>query len=186
MPVDYYAARQTMVESQVRVNDVPDIVLQSAMRTVPREQFCGGASHLAYADAEVEYAPGLYLLRPRDMSKLLQAVRPRAGEKALAIAAPYAGAVLKEMGLTVDSAEATAQVAGAYDLIICEGAVSKAPQAWLDALAVGGRLAVIERSNAAGSAKLYLRTADGVGSRTVFDAAPPVLAGFETPTSFAF
>lgn len=186
MSVDHHAARQTMVESQVRVNDVTDVALQAAMRTVPREQFCGAAGHLAYADTEVEYAPGLFLLRPRDVSKLLNAVRPRAGETALAIAAPYAAAVLGQMGLTVESAEPGAALSGRYDVIVCEGAVGAAPEAWLAALAPGGRLGVIERQGAAGSAKLYLRTADGVGSRAVFDAAPPVLAGFETPRTFAF
>jgi protein-L-isoaspartate(D-aspartate) O-methyltransferase len=186
MSLDYHAARQTMVESQVRVNDVTDVALQAAMRTVPRELYCGGAIHLAYADTEVEYAPGLYLLRPRDVAKLLNAIRPRSGEKALAIAAPYAAAVLREMGLAVDSVEAGAALSGRYDVIVSEGAVGSAPQAWLAVLAPGGRLGVIERQDAAGSAKLYLRTADGVGSRAVFDAAPPVLAGFETPRTFAF
>lgn len=186
MPFDSAAARQNMVDSQVRVNDVTDLAIQEAMRAIPREAYCGPHNHLAYADAEVEYAPGRWLLRPRDFGKLLQAVRPRAGEKALAISAPYAAAVLAHMGLTVTQADAAEAVSGAYDLIVCEGGVGETPAAWIAALAPGGRLGVIERQGAAGAAKVYLRTEGDVGARTVFDAAPPVLAGLELRPSFAF
>jgi protein-L-isoaspartate(D-aspartate) O-methyltransferase len=186
MPFDSHAARQIMVDSQVRVNDVTDLAIQEAMRASPREIYCGPHSHLAYADAEVEYAAGRWLLRPRDFGKLLQAVRPRAGERALAISAPYAAAVLEHMGLIVSQVDAADAVSGAYDLIICEGSVGQTPASWTAALAPAGRLGVIERSGAAGVARVYLRTVDDVGSRPVFDAAPPILAGLEMRPSFAF
>ena len=54
-----------------------------------------------------------------------------AGERALAIAAPYAAAVLEAMGLSVtrlDGADLT-KVAGPFDVIVCEGAVSATPRA---------------------------------------------------------
>ena len=71
-----------MVDTQVRVNDVTDLTIQAAMRAVPRECVLPRRqAHMAYADAEVEYAPGRWLLRPRDAAKLLQAVRPRPGER---------------------------------------------------------------------------------------------------------
>ena len=186
MPFDSDAARQTMVDTQVRPNDVTDPGIQAAMRAIPREPYCGTAPHLAYADTDVEYAPGRWLLRPRDLSKLLQAVRPRAGERALAIAAPYAAAVLEHMGLVVTQADALDAVTGPYDVIVCEGGVGATPAAWIAALSVSGRLAVIERTGSAGTAKLYLRSEDDVGCRPVFDAAPPVIAGLEKRASFAF
>jgi protein-L-isoaspartate(D-aspartate) O-methyltransferase len=185
MPLDLAAARQTMVETQVRVNDVTDPFVQAAMRNVAREACCGANAHLAYADAPVEYAPGLFLMRPRDVAKLLQAVRPREGQRALAIAAPYAGAVLQSIGLTVDFQQPHEPVSGDYDVIISEGAVPAAPQSWVESLAVGGRLAVVERTGAAGQAKVYLRTDDEVGSRVVFDAHPPLLPGFAAEPTFA-
>ena len=75
MTFDFAAARQIMVDTQVRVNDVTDLTIQTAMRQVPREAFCPeGHVHMAYADAEVAYAPGRWLLRPRDAAKLLQVV----------------------------------------------------------------------------------------------------------------
>jgi protein-L-isoaspartate(D-aspartate) O-methyltransferase len=188
MTPDFAAARLNMVESQVRPSDVTDVAIHEAMRALPREAYCGGKLHLAYADAEVDYAPGRALLKPRDLAKLLQAVRPRAGERALAIAAPYAAAVLTHMGLNVS--ELTdgdlGEVAGRYDVIVCEGAVAQAPAAWVAALAMGGRLGVIERDGPVGKARVYLRSEDDVGARTVFDATPPYVAGFEPRKSFAF
>ncbi len=189
-PLDFAAQRQTMVDSQVRVSDVTDLNIQTAMRTVPREVFCPPTkAYFAYADAEIEYAPGRWLLRPRDVAKLLQAVRPRAGERALAIAAPYAAAIMQALGLSVTQSEAgdlDAATAGQYDVVVCEGAVAAAPEAWIEALAIGGRLGVVVRDGPVGALRLYRRAADGVGWRAVFDATPPILAGFEAKAGFVF
>ena len=187
---DFAAARLNMVESQVRPSDVTDVRLHDAMRALDRESFVPPAkAHLAYADIEVEYAPGRSLLKPRDVAKLLQAVRPMPGERAAAIAAPYAAAVLARLGLNVTRVDegdlAQSPAGGAFDLIICEGAVGRAPAAWIAALAPHGRLAVIERDGPVGKACIYLRGDDGVGRREVFDATPPVLAGFAAQHGFA-
>jgi protein-L-isoaspartate(D-aspartate) O-methyltransferase len=186
MTSDLTAARINMVESQVRTSDVTDWEVQDAMRQVAREDFCGGKTHLAYADVEVEYAPGAYLAKPRDVAKLLQALKPRAGEKALAIAAPYAAAVLRQIGCSVDETDGESANAGGYNLAICEAAVAETPSIWIDALAPGGRLAVIERQGPVGKAKLYVRTESDVGARGLFDATPPFLKGHEPRKSFAF
>lgn len=185
---DLAAARLNMVESQVRTQDVTDVRIQDAMREIPRERFMPeGKAYLAYADLEVEYAPGRWLLKPRDVSKLIQALRPMPGERALAIAAPYAAAVIEAMGIAVErlDGEELAAVSGEYDLIVCEGAVARAPQAWLDALAMGGRLGLVERDGPVGRACVYVRAEDGVGRRELFDAFPPVLKGFEAHHGFA-
>ena len=188
---DFAAARLNMVESQVRTQDVTDVRLHDAMRALPRERFMPEAKqHLAYADIEVEYAPGRWLLKPRDVAKLLQALRPMPSERALAIAAPYAAAVLEHLGLSVtrldDGDLAQPPAGGPFNLILCEGAVGRAPAAWTAALALRGRLAVIERDGPVGKACIYLRAEDGVGRREVFDATPPVMAGFAVEHGFAF
>jgi protein-L-isoaspartate(D-aspartate) O-methyltransferase len=188
---DLAAARLNMVESQVRTADVTDVRIQDAMYELPREDFAPPAqAYRAYADVEVEYAPGRWLLKPRDVAKLLQAVRPMPGERALAVAAPYAGAVVERLGLSlarIDGDELTQLPAGeTYEVIVCEGAVARAPQAWLSALAVGGRLGVVERDGPVGRAVLYLRAEDGIGRRELFDSTPPVLRGFAAEPGFAF
>lgn len=190
MVADFSAARSNMVESQVRINDVTDVRIHDAMRRIPREAFVPeGRAYLAYADLEVEYAPGRSLLKPRDIAKMMQALRPMAGERALAIAAPYAAAVLEAMGLEVvrQDGEDLSQAPGAdFDLIVCEGAVTRVPQAWTDALALGGRLGVVERDGPVGKATIYVRAHDGVGARQIFDSTPPILSGFERQAGFAF
>jgi protein-L-isoaspartate(D-aspartate) O-methyltransferase len=190
MSVDFAAEREIMVDSQVRPQDVTNLAIQDAMRAVHREALVpAGKTWLAYADAEVEYAPGRWMLRPRDVAKLLQGLHPRSGESALAIAAPYAAAVLEAMGLMVtrhDGADLTA-VSGHWPLIVCEGAVSKAPESWLAALAVGGRLGVIESRGPAGRALIYIRAdAGAIGARPLFDCSPPILPGFEAKAGFVF
>ncbi len=186
MNVDFAAERINMVDSQVRTADVTDLAIQEAMRAVPRERYAPGKVYLAYADAEVEYATGRWLLRPRDVGKLLQALRPRPGERALAIAAPYAAAVLDAMGLVILEIDAADPVpADGFDLVICEGAVGKAPDAWLAALSEGGRLGVVERQGPVGLARLYLRTGATTGSRPLFDSTPPVMPGFVVERGFA-
>lgn len=190
MAADYVAARLNMVESQVRTNDVTDVRIHDAMRAIPRETLVpADKAYQAYADVAIEYVPGRYLLTPREVSKLLQVVKPLAGEKALAIAAPYAAAVLEALEVSVtrlDGEDLTAMPGADYDLIIVEGAVSRTPQAWLSALALGGRLAVIEREGPTAKAALYGRAEDGVSRRTLFDAMAPLLAGFEPQAGFAF
>ena len=190
MSIDYARQRAAMVESQVRVADVTDYAIQDAMRAIAREALLPPATaYQAYADAEVQYAPGRWLLKPRDVAKLLQAIRAQAGEQALAIAAPYAAAVLEQLGLAVtrlDDGDLT-EPTGEFDVIVCEGAVADVPPGWLAALkSPGGRLGVVVRQGPVGRATLYLAAEGGPGARDLFDSTPPIMAGFEPKRAFAF
>jgi protein-L-isoaspartate(D-aspartate) O-methyltransferase len=216
MSLDFTIARMNMLDSQVRTNDVPDVLIQDAMGKAPRERFCPpGREFLAYADAEIEYAPGWRLLTPRDIAKLLHALAPRRGESALCIAAPYGAMVLATMGLDVtlrlpagparqvadaalqgydvatDAGELLVPATRGYDLVLVEGAVTEAPAPWLEALARsdrgGARLGVIQRSGPVGKACVYLRSDDGaIGRREVFDATTDWLPGCGPVSQFAF
>ena len=190
MTFDFAAARDNMVDGQVRTSDVTDLKLIDAFRKVEREKLCPPEkAAFAYAEAEVAYAPGLYLMRPREVAKLLQALEPQPGERALAIAAPYAAAVLEAMGLSVERVEQgdlSAAPGKDYDVIVSEGAVERAPQAWAAALAPQGRLAVVERKGPVGKARLYLQGEQGVAVREIFDSSPHYLPGLEPQPGFAF
>ncbi|KQY83487.1 MULTISPECIES: protein-L-isoaspartate O-methyltransferase [unclassified Brevundimonas] len=208
--MDFAAARKVMVDSQVRVNDVTDRALQAALLAVPRERFLPQErAWSAYAEIEPEIAGGRRLMMARDLSKLLMALDAKAGEVALAIAAPYAAAVLARLGLTVTAQEADAAVFGVtgpvlaeegvatvvaplsapsgegYELIISEAAVPGRPEAWLAALKVGGRMAVVERNGPVGKAVLYVRGEQGVSRRELFNSAPPVLSDLAPEVAFA-
>jgi protein-L-isoaspartate(D-aspartate) O-methyltransferase len=190
MSFDFAAARQLMVESQVRPADVTDYGITDAMRAVERERLCPPDKlALAYADSEVPYGGGRALMRPRDAGKLLQAVRPRRGERVLAVAAPYLAAVMEAMGLQVtrlEGGDLSSPPKGDFDVVVSEGAVSAVPPAWLEALAPGGRLGVVERIGPVGKARVYMRGEAGVGRREAFDASPHFLPGFEPRQQFAF
>ena len=188
MTFDYLAARLTMVESQVRTSDVTDLHVQDAMRIAAREGLCPpDKKPTAYADAEIEYAPGLFLLRPRAVGKMLQTLKPQPGEKALAIAAPYAALVMRQIGLEVDEIAAGATPKkGAYHVVIAEGAVNEVPAAWTAALGEGARMAVILRQGPMGKVRLYAKTDGQIVWHEVFDAAAPFLPGFEPKAQFAF
>jgi protein-L-isoaspartate(D-aspartate) O-methyltransferase len=208
--MDFAAARKVMVDSQVRVNDVTDRALQAALLAVPRERFLPPErAWSAYAEIEPGITGERRLMLARDLSKLLMALDARSGERALAMAAPYAGAVLARLGLDVTAQESDeavfgvvggilaeegvrtitaplgAPADGGYDVIVCEGAVPGRPEAWLDALTVGGRLAVVERTGAVGKAVLYVRGEQGVSRRELFNAAPPLLAELSPIPIFA-
>lgn len=208
--MDFAAARKIMVDSQVRVNDVTDRALQAALLATPRERFLpDDRAWSAYAEVEPEIAGERRLMMARDVSKLLMALAARPGETALAIAAPYAAAVLARLGLVVTAQEAnpavfevtgavlseegvrtavaplSAPVGGGYDVIVSEAAVPGRPEAWLSALTVGGRLAVVERSGPVGKAVLYVRGEQGVSRRELFNAAPPVLTELSPEPAFA-
>jgi protein-L-isoaspartate(D-aspartate) O-methyltransferase len=208
--MDFAAARKIMVDSQVRVNDVTDRGLQAALLATPRERFLPPArAWSAYAEIEPEIAGGRCLMLARDLSKLLMALDARPGETALAMAAPYAAAVLANLGLAVAAQEsdpAVLEVVGeilaetgvrtivaplsapagdGYDVIVCEAAVPGRPETWLAALKVGGRLGVVERSGPVGKAVLYVRGEQGVSRRELFNTAPPVLAELVPEPIFA-
>lgn len=208
--MDFAAARKVMVDSQVRVNDVTDRALQAALLAVPRERFLPrDRAWSAYAEIEPEIAGGRRLMMARDLSKLLMALDARPGETALAIAAPYAAAVLARLGLTVTAQEGDDAVFGitgdvlaeegvrtvvaplsapdgeGYDIIISEAAVPGRPEAWLAALKVGGRMAVVERSGPVGKAALYVRGQQGVSRRELFNSTPPVLSDLSPEPAFA-
>ncbi|GIK48295.1 MAG: protein-L-isoaspartate O-methyltransferase [Hyphomonadaceae bacterium] len=95
--MDLAQSRDIMVESQVRTADVTDTRILRAMRHLPRERFAPAQKRaLAYADLEIEVADGRFLMRPRDLAKLIQALAPQPHERGLEIAGAtgYGAAVL--------------------------------------------------------------------------------------------
>ena len=171
-------ARTNMVENQVRTNDVTDLEVQDAMRVVPRERLCPpGRATLAYAEARMEYAPDWFLGEPREVSKLMQVLAPRRGERALAIAAPYAAMVMARIGLHVTALQPTEGAPDFLTAALAEEGVSVRV----------GRLAVIERMGPTGKARLYLQGDDRqLARREIFDATPPLMPGFAAPRGFSF
>lgn len=101
---DFDAARETMVESQIRPSDVTDLKLLAAFRRMPRERFVPASKMaLAYGDTVLNYGDGRSLLLPRDFAKLVQAADIQPDEVVLDIscARGYSTAILSELAETV-------------------------------------------------------------------------------------
>lgn len=88
--VDYDAAREAMVEGQVRPADVTRRDIQAAMRAIPRERFVPAALRpIAYADAQPRLAPDRVLLDPRTFAKMLDAAEPKPDDLVLDVGCGY-------------------------------------------------------------------------------------------------
>lgn len=213
---DFEAARKAMVVSQLRTNAVTDAGVLAAMGRVPREQFvAAGQEPAAYIDRALPLGvAGRVLNPPLATARLLDAVKPRHGERALVIGAAtgYAAAILAEIGLAVTALESDPTLAararaalhhevtsvdegplaeghpggGPYDVIVIDGAVEQLPQAIVDQLVDGGRLStgIIER----GVTRLALGRKSGAAFGLVpfLDSEAAPLPGFAPAPAFSF
>lgn len=107
-------AREQMIEQQVRAWDVLDERVLATLRAVPRESFVPPAQRFrAYADAEVPLPEGQHMLRPSVVGRLLQALEPGPGTRALEVGAGsgFVTACLRAAGARVRALELYAGLA---------------------------------------------------------------------------
>ena len=208
---DFTAAREAMVESQLRPQGVTDPAVLAAMGRVERERFLPSHTRpLAYVDRAVAVGQGRFLAAPAVLGQLLTQMKAEPGHRALVVGAGtgYSPAVLAEMGLKVFALESDAHLAAVakeqgvatlsgalesgyaadapYDQILIDGAVEYIPDAIVDQLADGGRLgaALIDR----GITRLVVgrKVGGAFGTLSIGDAGVPALPGFSRPTEFTF
>ena len=208
---DFAAAREAMVESQLRPQGVTDPAVLDAMRRIPREDFLPSHTRpLAYVDRAVAVGNGRFLSSPAVLGQLLTQMMPERGQRALVVGAGtgYSAAVLAAAGLDVVALESDAELASAaraqkikvvegpleagcaasapYDQILIDGAVEYIPDAIVEQLADGGRLgaALIDR----GITRLVIgrKAGNAFGTLSVGDAGAPALPGFKRPRAFTF
>jgi len=105
---DISAARNHMVDSQLRPNRVIDPHIAEAMRELPRERFVPKSLQaIAYIDEDIEIAPGRFLMEPMVLGRLLQAADIQAGDAVLDVgcATGYSSAVLARLAGVVVALE---------------------------------------------------------------------------------
>jgi protein-L-isoaspartate(D-aspartate) O-methyltransferase len=119
---DFSAARDAMVESQIRTSDVTDLSVLAAFRRTARETFVPTARRaLSYAGCHVETDEGRVMLAPRDLAKMVQAVEIEPTDVVLDIACGrgYSTAILAQLADTVVGLETDeAAVARATELLV--------------------------------------------------------------------
>jgi len=207
--------RRAMVASQLRTTGVNDPRVIAAMGAVPRERFVPpDRIAAAYADAPVPLAPGRALNPPMAFGLLLNEAHPRADDQAMVIGAAtgYSAAVMARLVGSLVAVEEDPKLAAAakaalagtgarfvegplangykkgapYDLILIDGAVEHVPQAIIDQLADGGRLAAALIDEGVSRLCIGRKAGGGFGMTAFADAAAAILPGFEKPRTFTF
>ncbi len=183
------AARRQMIEQQVRTWDVLDPRVLETLAAVPREKFVPEAYRgVAFADASIPIGHGQSMLKPAVEGRILQALAPARGERALEIGtgSGYFAACLAHLTGAVDSIEINADLAlGAartiealgisrvniesadalardyeahYEVIAVTGALPAVERRFERALEIGGRLFVVIGPAPVMEARLVTRT----------------------------
>lgn len=126
MQMSFAAARQHMIDSQIRTNKVIDERLLDAMRNVPREVFVpDNARSRAYIDDDLPLGNGRYLTEPMVVARLLQAADVKPTDMALVAAAGtgYAAALLAKLANTVVAVEADHMLSGIASAAIIQQSI---------------------------------------------------------------
>lgn len=121
------AARQKMVDCQVRPSDVTDLRVIEAMLTVPREMFVPKDRRaLSYLDLDIDVgAPGdakSFLIKPAVLARMLQAAAIAPADRVLVVgcATGYAAAIAAKLAGEVIATESNADVAATARVALAE------------------------------------------------------------------
>lgn len=174
-----------------------------------------GRREAAYMGENLPLAPRRVVLDPRTLAKMLDALNIQGGELVLDVAPGlgYSSAVIARMAEAVVALEqeplaAEAQAAlgeqrvdnvavvtgplagGAskhapYDVICIQGGAEVLPEALAAQLKPGGRIACLFMQDELGTVRIGTKTSGGIVWRDAFNAAAPVLPGFERKQEFA-
>ncbi len=156
--MDTLAARQQMVDQQIRTWEVLDPRVLEALCAVPREAFVPARyRELAFADAPLPIGSGQQLLAPKIQGRILQAldVNPRDGALEVGTGSGYLSAALSLLGGATHSIdihpELTAQAAAnlrsfprARVTLETRDAFDSAPLGEFDVIAVTGSMPVYD------------------------------------------
>lgn len=207
---DFAAAREAMVESQLRPQGVTDPAVLDAMGRVPREKFLPSHTRpLAYVDRAVGLGGGRFLPAPAVLGQLLTQMMPERGQRALVVGAGtgYSAAVLQAIGLDVTAVESVPELIAArgpgtklvegplqegypksapYDHILIDGAVEFIPDAIVSQLADGGRLGTALADRGVTRLVVGRKSGGAFGYLSIGDAGVPALPGFSRPKEFSF
>ena len=207
--------RRAMVASQLRTTGVNDPRVLAAMGTVARERFVpADRIPVAYADVLISVGKGRALNTPMSLGRLLTQAAPGEEDRALVIGAAtgYSAAVLARLVASVVAVEEDPDLAAQaksnlqgtsaklvegpleagskrdapFDLILIDGAVECVPQAIVDQLADGGRLATGLIEDGVQRLALGRKMGGSFGLAAFADAASAVLPGFLKPRVFSF
>ncbi|KCZ93276.1 protein-L-isoaspartate O-methyltransferase family protein [Hyphomonas johnsonii] len=114
--MNFDAAREIMVDSQVRPNDVADAPIVSAFLRTPREAFVPNSrKSVAYSELEIATSEGRALWIPRDTAKLIKLadIKPTDIVLVVGAGAGYEAALISHLSETVIALEESTQLVDA-------------------------------------------------------------------------
>lgn len=194
--IDFAAARQNMVLSQLEPSQVTDASVTDAMASVPREAFV--PSHLAgvaYVDEDLEIARGRYVIEPVVFARMLQAAAVKTGDLVLDVGCGtgYSTAVLARLAATVVALESEPDLAARATDTLARLAVDNAavvtgplaagmaPQGPYDVIILEGSIpeppARLAEQLAVGGRLIAVIGEGGGGKATLFQRHDGVLSG---------
>ncbi|MFE1602026.1 protein-L-isoaspartate O-methyltransferase family protein [Methylobacterium sp. ID0610] len=163
-------------EGETRAMPAPMVLarLIQALAVKPGERALDVATGLGYAAAILDRL-GASVTALESLPGLAEQARER-------LAAVTGKAIPVETG----ALDGGAPRHGPYDAILINGRIERRPQALLEQLADGGRLACVQGEGRTGKATLWVRAGNAFGARPLFDAAVPPLRAFATEPGFTF
>lgn len=192
--IDFAAARQTMVDSQIRPNGVTDLRIISAFLDVPRETFAPQKlAELAYLDRDIPLAAKRaehprFLVSPMVTAKLIEAADIAEGDRVLVVgcASGYAAAIIARLARAVIALEEDADLAraarerlqSAPNIEVVVGPLTEGwpPESPYDLIYLDGAVELIPQSLAGqlqeGGRIVGVLQAGPVGKGTIWPAAP--------------
>lgn len=210
-------ARFFMVEQQIRPWDVLDPKILDLLMDVPRHLFVAESQQeLAYTDIKLPLGHDEFMMEPKIEGRLLQAVDIDDEDTVLEIGtgSGYLTALMANLGKTVTSVEIHEDLSKAakmrlasfdnisfqvgdgsqdwndgqqYDVIVLTGSVKTVPQAYLEKLNLGGRLALIAGQSPAMTAQVITRISDQEWeTETLFETDLKALSDNKKSTKFTF
>lgn len=210
-------ARFNMVEQQIRPWDVLDGRVLDLLKKLRREHFVPADKQaLAFMDMEIPLGHGVTMWQPKLEARAAQELRLKSSDRVLEIGtgSGYLTALLANLANHVTSVEINAELSanaahtlashhidnvklevgdaaqgwnGSYDAIVLTGSVPVLPEAFQNALNIGGRLFAIVGDAPLMQAKLITCVAPGVfESVTLFETSVASLQNAVQPVRFAF
>ena len=185
--LDFEAARQAMINSQLRPNRLIDERLIEAFEKLPREEFVPKELRgIAYVDEDLPLGGGRYLMEPMVLARMVQAGQIGADDTVLVVgcATGYGAAIAAELAGTVIALEqdpdfvrrATETLAGLgiANVAVVEGELVQgmADQGPYDVILLEGAVnevpeALLDQVAGGGRLVTVVRR-DGIGQLTVF------------------
>lgn len=210
-------ARFNMVEQQIRPWDVLDGRVLDLLKKLRRERFVPADKQaLAFMDMEIPLGHGVTMWQPKLEARAAQDLRLRSSDRVLEIGtgSGYLTALLASLANHVTSVEIDAELSanaartlaahhvenvklevgdaangwsGSYDAIVLTGSVPVLPEAFQNALNIGGRLFAIVGDAPLMQAKLITCVGPGVyEGATLFETCVAPLQNAVQPERFAF